>query len=77
MTKEEVNKMFGDVSLEFLSYYKYTFTFTETIFYLKDMYRIEAGFGGSSDDIYSFTVRVDDPSPFEEVDVWKFIKMVS
>lgn len=65
LTKEEVVKKFGDVELKFCRYYKYSFYYK--CFELTGMYRFEASFGGSSEDIYKSEV-----TPQEAIKVSSF-----
>lgn len=53
LTLDEVYEKYGDVHLQFSSYYKYTFTF---ISQLKDGKVLLVWIGGDSDDIYRFDV---------------------
>jgi hypothetical protein len=74
MTLEEIKSEYGDVPLEFLSYNKFTFTFTgET----KDGLDIYVNIGGCADDIYklnffagknnAYTINTLDPNSIEVI----------
>jgi len=56
MTRTEFIEKYGDVKVEFSSYYKYTFTFCGS---LPNGDYISVDVGGSSDDIYRMTVEAD------------------
>lgn len=53
MTREEFYVKYGDVDVNFSSYYKYTFTYAAT---LPDGRRLTVGYGGNSDEIYRHEV---------------------
>ena len=54
ISREEFNKLYGDVEVEFTSYYKYSFTFTG-VEPQRGM-RIVVTIGGCADDIYKMDV---------------------
>lgn len=56
MTREEFIAKYGDVKVTFDCYYKYTFSFSGTC---DNGYAIFVDVGGSSDDIYRFSVGSD------------------
>lgn len=56
ITRQKFIEKYGDVKVKFLTYYKYTFTYTGT---LPDGGTISIGFGGNADDIYRCDVIPD------------------
>lgn len=50
VTREQFIEKYGDVKVKFTYYYKYSFS------YKSEDGKITVGYGGSSDDIYRFTV---------------------
>jgi hypothetical protein len=68
MTRDEFYDKYGDEMVQFVSYYKFTFTFVG--FYAGAKQRIEVDFGGSSAEIYRFEIgagdwaKVSDLQPF-------------
>lgn len=58
MTKEQMLEMYGTVPLKFMSYYKYSFSFSGVA---ADGAKIYASIGGNADDIYRLEVDHDDP----------------
>jgi hypothetical protein len=58
MTKEEFIEKYGEVTVFFSSYYKYTFSFAA---YLDDEHRIVVEYGGDANDIYRFEVETAQP----------------
>lgn len=57
MTKEEFFEKYGDVTVKFSSYCKYTFYYTAE---LPDGSNITCDVGGSAEDIYRYQVNADD-----------------
>lgn len=55
--RESFVAKYGDVTLRFTEYYKYTFTYTGTA---EDGTVVSASVGGGADEIYRKTVRPDD-----------------
>lgn len=53
MTRAEFYSKYGDVLVQFASYYKFTFTYAAT---LPDGNRLTVGCGGSAEGIYRFDV---------------------
>lgn len=56
LSEEEFLNQYGDVSVRFKSYYKFTFTFTGKA---QNGDVVEIGVGGGADDIYRFDVGAD------------------
>jgi hypothetical protein len=69
MTAEEVMEKFNGKVLKFSSYYKYTFSF---VGYTDDGYKIVCKYGGSSDEIYRYSVNVTDEMKFLSMDEWSW-----
>lgn len=57
MTRAQFYEKYGNVSVRFVSYYKFTFTYGAT---LPDGKRLLCGYGGSADDIYRLEVNGDE-----------------
>lgn len=57
MTSSEFFSKYGDESVTFAEYYKYTFYFRAT---LSDGRMLVVGYGGDSDQIYRFSVKAVD-----------------
>ena len=53
ITKKEFDELYGDVEVEFVSYYKYTFVFAGDT---PDGLRVSLSVGGCADDIYRMDV---------------------
>ena len=53
ITKKEFDELYGDVEVEFVSYYKYSFTFAGDA---PNGDRVVLSIGGSADDIYRMDV---------------------
>ena len=56
LDKEQILERYGNVKLEFDSYYKYTFTFAGVA---EDGAQVSASIGGDSRDIYRMEVSAD------------------
>ncbi len=56
LDKEQILERYGNVKLEFDSYYKYTFTFVGVA---EDGAQVSASIGGDSRDIYRMEVSAD------------------
>ncbi len=54
LTHKEFNELYGDVEVEFTSYYKYSFSFRGKT---PDGNTVVVSIGGSSDDIYKLDVE--------------------
>ena len=67
LTKEQVMERYGKVPLKFSSYFKYAFAYAGIA---PDGAKVGAVYGGSSDDIYRYDVRVDSTITLE--DAWMF-----
>ncbi len=70
MTEEEVYKKFQNKLLRFCKYYKYTFTFVSDT---EDGYRMECKFGGTSEDIYRYSVSSTDEIRFRGFNEWSSV----
>lgn len=69
LTHEEVIEQFGDVLLEFSSYYKYTFTYDTTV----NDYYIVGKMGGDSGEICKMNVYPGQQIPVNEyTDFYQF-----
>ena len=68
MTRAEFYAKYGNIKVQFSSYYKYTFNFAAI---MEDGGRILVGYGGNHDAIYKFrvepesTMTISDLQPFE------------
>ena len=62
MTREELNKKYGNIDFCFYSYYKYVFTFIDTEGKIKILC------GGNSNDIYRFDVDYDEIYSIEDLE---------
>ena len=69
MTKDEFLEQYGDVLVNFTSYYKYTFTFTGGIDD-DDGNFIVVNVGGDSSDIYRMTVNADAELTVSSLDIY-------
>ncbi len=66
LKKEEFLKQFGDVSVKFSNYYKYTFYFKGVD---EGGRLITVSIGGDSEDIYRLEVSSDDEDKVSEFDI--------
>lgn len=64
MTREDFYTKYGDVYVNFDSYYKFTFTYKSK---LEDGSIITIDVGGNSDDIYRFNVYADEPETIKSL----------
>jgi len=64
VTQTEFNKLYGDVEVEFVSYYKYSFTFSGVA---DDGTRIVVSVGGCADDIYKMDVTAGEKVKVEDL----------
>lgn len=67
MTREEFVEKYGDVTVKFSSYYKFTFTFSGV---LANGDRIMVDVGGNSDDIYRMEVSADSEEAIAKLDAY-------
>ena len=65
ISQEEFIKKYGEVEVDFSSYYKYTFTYSGT---LPDGRTICVRVGGDSSDIYRFEVVAGESTPIACLD---------
>jgi hypothetical protein len=65
LTEEQFKEKYGEVEVMFSSYFKYTFVFRGD-FYGKEF---QVNVGGSSEDIYRFDVRANDPIKIKYLDI--------
>jgi hypothetical protein len=56
LTRSEFYAKYGDVSVKFSSYYKYTFAFSGVT---KDGDKLVVGYGGNNEQIYRFDCSAD------------------
>ena len=64
ITNEEFIALYGDVEVEFYSYYKYTFTYRGE---LPDGSVIFCDYGGNSDEVYRYEVNAGDKIAIKSV----------
>jgi hypothetical protein len=67
MSKAEFLEKYGDVQVEFSSYYKYSFTFIGTA---EDGAAVSVSVGGNADDIYRMEVVATYPETVRDLDAY-------
>lgn len=67
ISREEFNKLYGDVEVEFSTYYKYQFTFAGDA---PDGKRLIVTVGGCADDIYKMDVIKGEKVKVREFDAY-------
>lgn len=64
MNREEILEEYGDVEMQFHSYYKFVFEFTATA---EDGVEIYASLGGDSDSIYKRHINLKQPKKLKNL----------
>ncbi len=69
----EVEKLYGDVELDFVSYYKYAFTYNQVL--KEQNVTIEAVYGGDADSIYKYTVYANASVILGSIEQWSYVRI--
>lgn len=88
-SEEQLKEMLGSLCLIFSSYYKYSFTFkgtTERRFDTTEEeftkwkirskalhFRVTTKYGGNADDIYGYSVSMDNAKPLFPLEEWSYV----
>jgi len=65
ITKKEFDELYGDVEVEFSSYYKYTFNYRGQT---DDFKTVSISFGGCADDIYKQEVEAGEKVKVKDIE---------